>query len=245
VTSDEMQVLRDFRSDAPAPSEETIRKAYVYATRSDRASRRPTGMWKLRHALRPRAVYAVVALSLATAIAAGFAGYQLITPSAHNRDAASHGPSRSSSPSGSGLGVNDPAGTNPFGSDGRSVSMSQLSSAAASIPTPTSALANSGNVGSVWLSASGNSAALYYPASGIELMVVRGTLDTANAPSGTAQTINGFPALVYPGVPDASPAVPAEVMIDLGNNRVIELMGARPASDLVSVAQTLPIQSTP
>jgi hypothetical protein len=40
MTTDEMQLLRDFRSDIPEPDEETIRQAYAYATRPPRATRR-------------------------------------------------------------------------------------------------------------------------------------------------------------------------------------------------------------
>jgi hypothetical protein len=38
--TDEIQLLRDFRSDIPAPDEETVRRAYRYATRQPRAARR-------------------------------------------------------------------------------------------------------------------------------------------------------------------------------------------------------------
>jgi hypothetical protein len=40
MTTDELQLLRDFRSDVPAPDEESVRQAYAYATGQPRAARR-------------------------------------------------------------------------------------------------------------------------------------------------------------------------------------------------------------
>lgn len=40
MTTDEIQLLRDFRSDIPEPDEETVRRAYAYATTQPRAARR-------------------------------------------------------------------------------------------------------------------------------------------------------------------------------------------------------------
>ena len=39
MTTDEMQLLRDFRSDIPEPDEESVRRAYAYATSQPRATR--------------------------------------------------------------------------------------------------------------------------------------------------------------------------------------------------------------
>jgi len=38
MTTDEMQLLRDFRNDIPAPDEESVRRAYAYATSQPRAA---------------------------------------------------------------------------------------------------------------------------------------------------------------------------------------------------------------
>lgn len=39
MTTDEIQLLRDFRSDIPEPDEETVRRAYAYATSQSRRAR--------------------------------------------------------------------------------------------------------------------------------------------------------------------------------------------------------------
>ncbi len=40
MTTDEMQLLRDFRTDIPDPDEESVRRAYAYATSQPQAARR-------------------------------------------------------------------------------------------------------------------------------------------------------------------------------------------------------------
>src|SRR5438445_7925061 len=40
MTTDEMQLLRDFRKEVPPPDEETMRRAYAYATSRQRSARR-------------------------------------------------------------------------------------------------------------------------------------------------------------------------------------------------------------
>lgn len=91
----------------------------------------------------------------------------------------------------------------------------------------------------VWESTAGLSARVYYPSSGIEYGVVRGSIETTGMPPSTVQSIDGLPALVYPGVPTATPPVSAGVSLDLGNGHVRDLKAFRPAADLVAVAETL------
>jgi hypothetical protein len=55
MTTDEMQLLRDFRREVPEPNEETMRRAYAYAT-----SEAPSG-WQqsLRLSVSARSAFAL------------------------------------------------------------------------------------------------------------------------------------------------------------------------------------------
>ena len=133
------------------------------------------------------------------------------------------------------------AGSNPFGAEGTSVTLTQLAEDAPAVPLPNSPLANSGNAGSVW-ETSGGSAAVYYPSSAIELMVVNrtGPLDNTSYPSKDVQTIDGYSAHVAPGIPEAKPPVPAQLIIAIPGGKALELTGPDLA-DLIDVAKTLPL----
>ncbi|MDX6480501.1 MAG: hypothetical protein QOG85_1011 [Gaiellaceae bacterium] len=136
----------------------------------------------------------------------------------------------------------DPAGANPYGSDGKSVTLSEASADVPGIPLPNSPLANASNVGTVWENSTGSIAA-YYPSSGIEWMVLRGSIDMSPGPP-APQIINGFPALVLPGVADTKTPRPSVVEIDLGNNRMAELVGFTAVENLVDVAHSLPVKAS-
>jgi hypothetical protein len=70
MTTDEMQLLRDFRSDIPEPDEETIRRAYAYATSQPHAARRPWLRLPATKRARMLGIAAAAALLAAAAIGA-------------------------------------------------------------------------------------------------------------------------------------------------------------------------------
>lgn len=141
-------------------------------------------------------------------------------------------------------------GGNAFGSDGQQISYGELVAQDPSIPLPDSPLANSQNVGAIWVvpekvlrdeglpqaTGSGLAAAVYYPSSGIELLWIPGPLPYASPD--LTQTLDGVQALVLPRVGETNVA---QVSLRVGGHR-LTLEGFTPtvtASDLVSVAQTL------
>lgn len=242
MTTGEMDILNTFRGDPPPPDPDTARRAYAYATMSDaRPERRPTDLlrrWELRR--RPR-VGLVALVAVLAAIGVGFGLNQTLGGSAHHKLVTGRTPGGSHSHGLGAVSGYDFAGSNPFGDQGTSVTISQLAADAPAVPLPNSPLANSQSVGSVWETQTG-SAAVFYPSSHIELMVVRrtGPLDTTGLPSNAVQTIGGYTAIVASGIPDATPPVNAQILVALPANKTLELTGPS-LDDLLSVARTLPL----
>jgi len=205
-------LLISFRSEVPPPKEATAKRIYARATSGH------------RRALTRRLTVGV-AVGVAALATIGFGVSALLQgPRSETPDAVS---------------VPPPSATNLFGPHGKQVTMSQLLADDPSLPLPDSPLANAGNAGTIWESTTGPSATVYYPSSGIELDIVRGTIDTTGTPQSTIQAIDGLTALVYPGVPSASPPVPAQLFLGLASGHVLQLKAFRPAADLVAVAETL------
>jgi hypothetical protein len=137
-----------------------------------------------------------------------------------------------------------PSADNPFPGEASAATLNQLAAMDPTLPLPNSSLANAHNVGAVWAGVNPKTnevvAAIYYPASGIELMVAQGTI-----PAGQAQlsTIAGYPAVVGQSAPNGSPesSVPSPVQLGLAlpDGRVLTLTGFRSANDLIEVAKTL------
>jgi hypothetical protein len=98
MTHDDLQLLRDFRRDVPAPDEETARRIYRLATAAHPLRR---GLFRLGWRRRPRLLVAVVAATLAVAggasalavhylgpspgFTAGFSSYDRLPPAAWPR----------------------------------------------------------------------------------------------------------------------------------------------------------------
>jgi hypothetical protein len=129
-------------------------------------------------------------------------------------------------------------GSNPFGATGTVTTLSQLE---AMLPypvmLPNTNLANNGSLGTVWVDNLKQHGALYYPSSGIEILLY--PTATAFAFTGTpVRTINGRQAVVFDPDPAASPAQPAKVDMIVGNH-ALEIIGFRSSADLVQVADSL------
>ena len=160
-------------------------------------------------------------------------------------------PASSTGASGNAAGVWTNFGADPFGSPGRQITYEALAAEAPYIPLPNSPLANSDKAGSVWVideqtlrdmvpDAQGNgvAAAIYYPASGVELVVYPGTVAFTGLPSDEIQTIDGVRALVQAPVGQTNLA---RLELPVGPHR-LTLEGLMPgvsASDLLDIAKTL------
>ena len=144
-----------------------------------------------------------------------------------------------------------PAGNNPFGPDGRQITIAQLRNEAPYIPLPDSDLANDDNAGTVWVRdyASDSNvperytwAAVYYPDSGIELRWGRGTYECTYGP-----VVDGVHACVQSGH-DTTGAQGASALsmlvLPLLPDAVATLEGKVPESDLINVAETLSTKAT-
>lgn len=134
-------------------------------------------------------------------------------------------------------------GVNPFGDQGQVLSLQQFIADMASkgydAPLPDSPLANSSNVGSIWENTATGEVVVYYPSSGIELWYGRGGLTYTGIPASDIQTINGIRAIVFPaGSPDSYFAA---VSLPIPSGHLVDLLSEGPVSDLVSVAQTMPV----
>jgi hypothetical protein len=140
-------------------------------------------------------------------------------------------------------------GRNPWGADGRKITIEELRAEAPYIPLPSSDLANDGNLGTVWVldHASDStvpenhvSAALYYPASGIELTWSHSCcLDYTDA--GGSLMIDGVEGQLF-GVakgPTGSNPPDSILQLPVGLDHMLRFEGPVAGSDLVDVAHTL------
>ncbi|HJU35865.1 MAG TPA: hypothetical protein VJ716_00410 [Gaiellaceae bacterium] len=129
---------------------------------------------------------------------------------------------------------------NPFGADGKLVTLQQFVADMAkrgyNVPLPDSPLANSNNVGNVWEAPSG-AAIAYYPSSGIELTYGGTGIDYVGVPGDEIQEINGVRAIVESAGTQGFTF--ATVMLPLPSGHLVTLLSKGPVSDLVSVAKTL------
>jgi hypothetical protein len=190
---------------------------------SSPSSRRPT---------RKVAILAVAAVVTATAAGLGISSLVGKAPAHMTKSTARPGPGAGRLSAGS-----ITLGANPFGQDGKSVTLSQLASDSTyAIPLPNSPLANSGNVGSAWENASTHAAVVYYPSSGIELWYGGTGVDLNSAPASEIKTIGSVQGLV---VPAGTMTQFAEVDLPLPGNHLVTLYSSGPVSDLVSVATSI------
>jgi hypothetical protein len=130
-----------------------------------------------------------------------------------------------------------PLGANPFGRDGKAVTLRQvIADTPYPIPLPHSPAANPSSVTKAWEDTSDHSVALYFSDSRIEMLVsTMGGLDPTGSPT---QRINGATAVVLPGTPNQNPPSPSRVMLMM-NGHLVTLFATLPANKLVAVARTL------
>jgi hypothetical protein len=162
-------------------------------------------------------------------------------------------------------------GSNPWGQNGRQITIEELRAEAPYLPLPSSDLANDSNVGTVWVldHVFGQSvpedlfaAAVYYPASGVELVWSLGGLGYNEFPTGL---VAGVRASLIPGgwsgptgatgptgdvgptggtgteakLPTPKGPLSSTLQLPVGPEETLMLEGPVPESELIDVAQTL------
>ena len=142
-------------------------------------------------------------------------------------------------------GVHRPAlGGNPYGKHGRQITIDELRTEAPWLPLPSSDLANDGNVGTVWVEDHTADAgvpeahifaAVYYPASGIELLWREGSIDKI----GRIGHIDGVTANIYDSTNDRPTQGLLYLHLQVLPDRLETLEGRVPKGDLLTVAKTL------
>ena len=104
------------------------------------------------------------------------------------------------------------------------------------VPLPDSPLANRDNIGSIWENTFTGGAAIYFPSSGIELVYGGIGIDFTGALESEIQTIGGVRAIA---VRAGRHRKEAEVMLPIPAGHLVTIIGDRPLSDLVGVAETM------
>jgi hypothetical protein len=185
------------------------------------------------------ALPAMAAFGVAAACAVIFTGAFEGSPTHHVNQVPG---SRSGFGGGSASGVStwtDFGSKPPWSLDWSAWTIPQLAANAPYLPLPNTTDANANNVGTVWVAPSpltvapntpGVIAAIYYPTAKVELFWSGGGLDYTGA-SQWEQTIDGVRALVMPGQP-------SRLVLPTASH-VLTLEGFVPASELVSVAESL------
>ncbi|MDX6482119.1 MAG: hypothetical protein QOG85_2629 [Gaiellaceae bacterium] len=149
------------------------------------------------------------------------------------------------------LNFEPPNNTNPWGDNGRQITIDGLRADVPQIPLPNAPSANDGNAGAVWLwkdSASGRvvAASVYYPQAKMEL--VWSSVGLLYSYSGMKQrTVDGVRAILfsiaYEGSgPTGSPPPPDPLVglsLPVGPSHAVALDGFVSESDLISIAHTL------
>jgi hypothetical protein len=132
---------------------------------------------------------------------------------------------------------------NPFGDQGKLVTLQQfvadMAAKGYNVPLPNSPLANSENVGNIWENTATGAVTIYYPSSGIQLEYGGTGVEYTGIPADEIQTISGVRALVFPAHgPDS---YFASVLLPIPGGHLVGLLSSGPVSDLVEVAETMPI----
>ena len=232
MTTDAIQLLRDHWNEVPEADQETVQQTYAYAVR--RKSRGGRFASK-RTATRPR-LAAVLVASLAVLAAAGFGVTALLQPSQHSPASTQKGPGAPH--------IGPPVfGANPFGRAGAAITLDELKAAKSyPIAIPDSPLANSSNVGGVWLNTESGAAAAYWPSSGIEVDWGGIGVDYTGFTAEDIQTINGVRVILRHGA-GANPW--SSLIFPEPNGHALTLWTFGSINDLIAVAQTLPVYSNP
>jgi hypothetical protein len=181
----------------------------------------------------------MVTVGLIAAAALGFGVSTLVQSSGHQAS----GPTRPVQPGAIRVDTTPLSNNNPFGPDGKLVTLQQfvadMAAKGYNVPLPNSPLANAENVGNIWENTATGAVTIYYPSSGIQLEYGGTGVEYTGIPADDIQTISGVRALVFPAhSPDS---YFASVALPIPGGHLVDLLSDGPVSDLVSVAQTMPI----
>lgn len=222
MPKDSLQLLKDFRSDVPAPHSESMRRAYSYATKEHR---RPGTPWLPTPSTRRGKL---LGIAVAAAIASAIGAFVALGTS-HGKN-----PSQSVSAGKTQGGFQDlTLGVNPFPA-GKSVTPDQLAADLPALQLPNSPAASSSNMAGAWEdSANPGGAAIYYSGSGIEVLYGPAGSGWSGIPAADLQTIGGVQAIA---VPAGTFSKYTEVMVPLPGDHMLTLLSTGPVSDLTAVA---------
>lgn len=221
MTTDAIQLLRDHWGDVPDADDAHVRQAYAYAIRRRRVTH-------IRAFSRP----AFFAVALAMLAGAAFGIDHVLQ----------NGRSPASTQLGEPGAIHDSSviGVNPFGAAGETITLDQLVAAKPyPLAIPDSPLANSGNVGTVWLNTETGAAAAYWPSSGVEVMWGGIGVDYSGFPEQDIKTINGVKVILEPAGEFLSPH--SVLLFPEPNGHLVALATDGSMADLIAVAQTLPV----
>jgi hypothetical protein len=230
MTTDAIQLLRDHWSEVPQADDDTVHGAYAYAigSTSDRRKLIPTLSFT-----RPR-LGAFVLVGVAVFVGAGFGVRALVHTPQPPTASTQQGPAGPHAPQ-------VDFGADPFGQAGKTTTFDQLKAAKSyPIAIPDSPLANSTNVGSVWLNTLTGGAAAYWPSSGIQIIWGGTGVDYSGAED--IQSINGVKAILQPPTGGYQTSF---LLFPEPNGHLVELATNGSIDDLIGVAQTLPVYWSP
>ena len=225
MTTDAIQLLRDHWSDVPKANHDTVDRAYAYAVRSTGARRSSR-----------RRLTAFAAAGVAALVGAGFGVHALLHAPQPPRASTQQRPGA--------VRLREiKFGVDPFGQSGETITLDQLQGAASHpIAIPDSPLANSGNVGNVWINTVTGGAAAYWPSSGIEIFWGGTGVDYSGFSAEDIQTINGVKVILQPATGDYPTS---ELLFPEPDGHLVELATNGSIDDLIAVAETLPVYSNP
>jgi len=173
-------------------------------------------------------------------VAAGLAVGLGLIGNGHSRTSSTQGLGGSGKVKGSGPGapqVGGVLGVNPYGADGRTVTLSKLvADTSYSLPLPNSPSANSSNVGNVWEDGATHAGTIYYPSSGIQVSYGGTGVDFTGSPDSDIQVIGGIKSLVIPA--DGMDKL-TRVLVPLPGGHLVTLDGAGSVNELKAVAASI------
>ena len=242
MTYDDLQLLREFRAEIPAPDEETRRRIYAYATSE------PPGRWQgatRRLSLPPlRLRFAVPAVAV---ICAAVAAVVMLTGPAS--------PPGQSGSAGQFLLVPPATLAQPLGPSAPQVSLADAPSALGGpVTLPNSSLASSANVGTVWtVNYGGDNAvvAIAFPQAGLIVEYERPvqtpptiyqTLAQEHPNSFSDTDLNGVPGLAIRQNSDQTGANFGAIEFVVGGTQIV-VMGHYDEAALAAVARSIILQS--
>ncbi|MDX6480492.1 MAG: hypothetical protein QOG85_1002 [Gaiellaceae bacterium] len=238
MSIDAIQLLRNHWIEAPPADEATVNQAYAYAIRPRYSGRLAPNLTVTRR----RPVLAVL-VSVAL-LGAGFGVTALLRTSQRQ---VSQVPTKStqSQPGAAGPSFLE-VGPDPFGPASEAVTLDQLEAAMSHpIAIPDSPLANRGNVGDVWLNTETGAAVAYWPSSGIEIVWGGIGVDYSGVPAENIRTINGVRAILQPASEFGADFPTSFLLFPEPDGHGVSLATNGSIDDLIAVAETLPVYSSP